>query len=72
MTGRNCHEDGGIRLKLYRLYHIDETGGIEAVSIIEAADSAEATNLAEALLQTSSGELWLENQMVSAVRPRDG
>lgn len=58
-------------LKLYRLYHIGGGGGIEAVSIVEAAEEAEATSRAEELLETSSGELWLEDEMVSAVCRKD-
>lgn len=66
------NDDEGRRpLKLYRLYHICEGGGIETVSIVEAAEHADAIGRAEEQLQTSSGELWLEEVMVSAVRRRD-
>lgn len=61
-------DKGHRSLKLYRLYHIGEGGGIEAATIVEASEHSEAIKRAEELLQTSSGELWLENEMISAVR----
>lgn len=63
------HVTGADRpLHLFRLYHVNDNGGIEAVSIIEAAGDTEAIKQAEELLQTSSGELWLEQRIISNVR----
>lgn len=64
---RSNHDEGPRPLKLYRLYHLGEGAGVEAVSIVEAADDAEATRIAEELLQTFSGELWLQDELVSSI-----
>jgi len=49
----------------YRLYRFDRSGHIHTSAVVEAADDAAAIQLAGEMLADGSGELWLENRMIT-------
>lgn len=53
--------------RVYRLYHMDEHDGIEAVSVIEAVTDDDAVRQARTILSTAAGEVWLDNTLIDAV-----
>ena len=49
----------------YRLYRFDGSGHIHTSEVVEAANDADAIRLAGVLLADGSGELWLEQRMIT-------
>ena len=49
----------------YRLYRFDGSGRIHISEVVEAADDAAAIRLAGEMLADGSGELWLEQRMIT-------